>query len=692
MILEPLDGKINEKVGKVWLDYTAYSGEDLYCDGEVEDALLDIAKGNSDVEFPRIIEERADWPTFYHLSSARENIVRWLPIKKTDKVLEVGSGCGAITGAFTKLAGKVVSCDLSRKRSMINAYRHMSDENLTIHVGNFLDVEKNLEKDFDLIALIGVFEYGASYINSPKPYEDFLKILKKHLKPEGRIVIAIENRLGLKYFAGAREDHLSEYFVGIEGYEDRDPVRTFSKPALKRIFDSVGLTKQHFYYPYPDYKFMTELYSDKRLPLEGELTNNDRNFDQDRMALFSESKAFDSFIKDKTFDMVSNSFMVVLGPDTNVDYARFSNDRAPQYQIFTTIEEKEGEKVIVKRPLSPEGNAHIENMGASFEKLKTRYEGSQLEINSCEIIRKNPNLEACFKFVKGNTLSYLMDELLRKGDKEGFYKLFSEYVKRVGFNNDFPFSNLDVVFSNILVNKDEWTLIDYEWTKDRKTDISETAYRAFYCFLLEDKKRKPDKERILKLLSLPEEAAALIERDEAVFQKKITGKHLSQGEIRNLLGKKIIDPIKIASKFEDNSQVYRFQVYEGNPDGSFSEENSYFIKDAYLSETEACVSIPVTMKDKIIRLDPLSDACIVTIKEADIDSNPYAVENKKMLLSNGKRIGQDSFIFNTADPNLIFLLEGLVKSEESFLNVKLDIVRLKTDMAEKIFDNIKRIF
>ena len=63
-----------------------------------------------------------------------------LPIKKTDKVLEVGSGCGAITGALSRKAGSVTCVDLSKKRSMINAYRHSESENVTIHIGNFTDV------------------------------------------------------------------------------------------------------------------------------------------------------------------------------------------------------------------------------------------------------------------------------------------------------------------------------------------------------------------------------------------------------------------------------------------------------------------------------------------------------------------------------------------------------------------------
>ena len=180
---------MTEKIGKITLDLSKYPGQDFYCDGTVEDEILEIVKKYSPIEYPAIIEERKSWPILYHLSTQRENIVDFIPMKKTDKVLEVGSGCGAITGAFARKAGEVTCVDLSKKRSTINAYRHSECDNVTIHVGNFKDIEPDLPCDYDYICLIGVFEYGQSYIGGETPYEDFLNILKRHLAVGGRIVI-----------------------------------------------------------------------------------------------------------------------------------------------------------------------------------------------------------------------------------------------------------------------------------------------------------------------------------------------------------------------------------------------------------------------------------------------------------------------------------------------------------------------
>lgn len=308
---------MKEQIGNVILNYEKYSGKDLYCDGPIEDTLLDIACSYEEEELNQVIARSNSWEILYHFSHIRQNIISWMPITKEDRVLEIGSGCGAITGALADLAGSVTCIELSKKRSLINANRNAKKENVEILVGNFTDIEADLTEKYDYITLIGVFEYAASYIAAKNPYEDFLKIIRRHLKPDGKIVMAIENQMGLKYWAGCKEDHVGKYFEGIEGYRHTEGVRTFSKETLEKILRQCGFNRYCFYYPYPDYKFPMSIYSDEYLPKIGELTNNRNNFDRERLVLFDEGQAFDNIIRNGTFPQYSNSFLVIMEQGEN---------------------------------------------------------------------------------------------------------------------------------------------------------------------------------------------------------------------------------------------------------------------------------------------------------------------------------------------------------------------------------------
>ncbi len=301
------------KETNVTLDMTHYPGEDLYSDGDIEGRLYEIVSDYKAEEYNRIIIEENDWAILYHLSDLRNNIVRPLDIKKSHSVLEIGSGCGAVTAAIADIAKKVTCIDLSKRRSEINAMRNSEKKNITIKVGNFLDIYETLTEKYNFITLIGVFEYSNLYIKDTKtPYVDMLKMAKELLAKGGKIAIAIENKFGLKYWAGCREDHNGLIYSGLEGYLRGDGATTFSKPELTEIVDKAGLRISDFYYPYPDYKLPTNIYSDKHLPKIGELYNNSRNFDNDRIRSFNETAVWNELIKNEQFPFFSNSFLAIV--------------------------------------------------------------------------------------------------------------------------------------------------------------------------------------------------------------------------------------------------------------------------------------------------------------------------------------------------------------------------------------------
>lgn len=692
---------MTEKIGNITIDDSKYPGEDYYCDGAVEDEILQIVRDYSPLEYAKVIEEKKSWPVLYHLSPLRENIVEWIPMEADARVLEVGSGCGAITGALSRKAASVTCVDLSKKRSMINAYRHSECENVTIHVGNFKDIEPDLDTDYDYICLIGVFEYGQSYIGGETPFEDFLEILLRHLSPQGRIVIAIENKYGLKYFAGCREDHLGTYFSGIENYASGGGVRTFSRRGLERIFKSCGVKQYGFYYPYPDYKFMTTLYSDAYLPGKGELSNNLRNFDRDRMVLFDEKSAFDGLVEDGLFSVFANSYLAVIGGSYDQKYVKYSNDRAREYAIRTEISrDSAGEVSVRKFPVFPEAEEHVRGMEVAYRNLLEKYRDGRLDINRCALEEQNGQLCAKFEFVEGTPLSELMDLCLERDDLDGFYRYFEEYMERVGYHEDFPVADFDPIFSNILVNGDTWMLIDYEWTFGKTIEMKELAFRAIYCYILEDEKRnKLNLDSILKRLGITQKDAEYYREQEMDFQKFVTGRQASMAEMRELIGNRLLTPQNWIERYQDSEGVNRVQIYEDRGAG-FQEEESYFVREAYQGEALIEMTLSVSGDVRVLRIDPALASCMVKIAEMTFNGEAVPLKSRKVLACNGRiaRTGgheeggyRPTLIFATQDPNININLETLSRKGENVLYVRLEIVRIPPNMAADMAGAVKKL-
>lgn len=684
---------MTEQIGKVTLDLTCYPGEDFYCDGAVEDEILDIVKNCTKEEYQKKIEEKKSWPVFYHLSPQRENIISWLPMDKNTKVLEVGSGMGAITGALARRAGSVTCVDLSLKRSRINAYRNSEYENVTIHVGNFNDIEPLLPCDYDYVLLVGVFEYGQSYIPTKTPFEDFLKINQKHVKPGGRLAIAIENKMGMKYWAGCQEDHLAQFFAGIEDYPNGGGVRTFTRNGLERIFKACGTGEYHFYYPYPDYKFADTIYSDRRLPRVGELSRNLRNFDGDRLLLFDEKNAFDMVIREGLFPLYSNSYMAVIGPEMDTVYSKFSNDRAELYAIRTDIVEKEGKRTVCKHAQTAQAKEHVENIARFCQELGKKYEGSGLRVNACTLEKGTDGLScACLEYLEGRTLEEMLDECLEAGDEAGFSALFEEYLEKIRYHENVPVSDYDLIFGNIIVDSEgNWNLIDYEWTFDECVDSLALAYRALYCYQMGDGRRKGlDMKPFLERLSITEQMAEEYRARELRFQKAVTGNRVSISDMRVLLGRRVVPWQGMFDQVKRNT----VEIFEDYGKG-YSAADSYRTYPTYLEADLMNLSLPVKKEVCGLRVDPAEGSCIIRMHRASVGGRPLDLSDKAVLSVNGweltgKRDKNPVFYFHTNDPNINIRMDGMERGDGETLELEFEINRLTEETAAALDLNLKR--
>lgn len=703
-----LKGMENEKIGNVVLDYTDYPGEDFYSEGKQEDELLEIVKNHTEKEFNRIIQEKASWSVLYHLSHIRGNIVDFLPIQKTDKVLEVGAGCGAITGTLAKKAQSVTCIELSRKRSLINAYRNREYDNVEIKVGNFQDIEKKLTEQYDYIMLIGVFEYAESYIQDESPYETFLQKLAAHMKADGKIVMAIENRNGMKYLAGCREDHVGRFYEGMVGYAHSSGVRTFSKEELSRIVKKCGFSGK-FYYPYPDYKLPITVYSDEFLPKIGELKDNVRNFDADRVIAFDETLAFDEALRTGKFPEYANSFLCLLSKQDKIEsfacrkpiYSKHSNERADEYCIRTDIEVNGyGKRFAVKYPLTEEAKLHVAKMQQYYEWQKQEYEGTKLIPNQCRVDEYAPDAME-FEYLTGNTLETELDLLFRQGMEEAAIAVVREFVnivlalpgqtdfvKSEQFEEFFgdvtlpegqkslKITNLDLIFSNIIINNG-WNVIDYEWTFDFPIPVHFLVYRALFYYFKGERESLLGKFRIFDMFGISREEREIFAKMEQHFQQRIIRGKVSLIGMYSIMGCNAVKLDKLVKISSFLPRAEKIKVYFDRGQG-FSESDCCYYQ-AELSEDDK-VTFELTVEEDVkgLRIDPADYACMVKIHKMPVDE----------VLVNGTVLSDAVVVYSTDDPQMVLQTIGFGRK----VHIEYTISRLRDDFYRPMVSYIEESY
>jgi GT2 family glycosyltransferase/SAM-dependent methyltransferase len=284
------------------------------------------------------------------------------------RVLEVGAGCGAITRFLGETAAEVVAVESSRRRAGIARARTRDLSNVAVVEEDIFRFQ--LQAPADVIVLIGVLEYARLFYKGPGEAEQaLLAHLAAQLKPGGLLLLAIENRLGLKYFAGAPEDHVGRPFYGIsDNYTQATPA-TFGRRELRRILGRVGFVKRDFYLPFPDYKLPSVVISPRGAASRG--------FDAGALAaetVHSEPQPFPdpAFALQKAWPIVArngllrelaNSFLIAARlsfeeglekppePAEAVLAWHYAMDRQPSFMKETLFVEQDSTIHVQRRPL-----------------------------------------------------------------------------------------------------------------------------------------------------------------------------------------------------------------------------------------------------------------------------------------------------------------------------------------------------
>ena len=424
-----------------------------------------------------------DWPSRYHLDRRRTNILRPINFDKSMRVLDVGAGTGVMSRYAAERGAEVVALEGDSMRAELASLR-CEGLNVDVRCGSVNDFDDS--EGFDLILVIGVLEYAT---NHPAGSSGFLKKLSQLLNPDGSIVIAIENQMGLAYWMGANEDHLNEPWVGLEGYVSTSSVKTFSKPVLSSLLTDAGFKHQNWLYPFPDYKLPLTILSDRaymendRVDLIDQLVGSPVDRSRSGVLPFFDTRALHRQVIDSDMGQdMSNSFLVICRLnesksilDEDVIAWRFSGDRKKDFLGVRQVTVEDGTRKINRKP--------------AYENISSE---------SSWLIQKNDESPS-EKYVSGPNLEQLALRSLREGNLKDFESLLSMFDDWLTLNTCTPPADseihpfltdlsaevlneelLDCGFDNLVFEDGALKLIDDEWSASGGVNVDLAIARSLW--------------------------------------------------------------------------------------------------------------------------------------------------------------------------------------------------------------------
>lgn len=425
-----------------------------------------------------------DWPSEYHLTRKRAQLLSGFQFDRKMRVLEVGCGCGAITRYLGENFDSVISVEGNLSRSRIARQRTRNLDSVSIVCAPFQEIQ--FKESFDIIFCVGVLEYSGYFIPADDPYRAALSYFSSKLSKNGQLFLAIENQFGLKYFLGAREDHIGARFEGVEGYRRRPArVRTFGKAELKSMI-AEHFADVRFYYPFPDYKIpdcvLDEdfLLSGKAGEMIGQIES--RDYSGPMSFLWDEMSTVLELDRNRALDFFANSFIVVAGrqwidgisfPQLSINY---SGSRVSGYSTVTRIETtQEGQTRSVKRKLKPELPDPSEHL--QFIEMTSPWTNAQSILTEIMLKARDQNTS--------------LSDLLAPA------RPWIEHLRQLshsrGSREILDGSLVDAIWANSYFENSTCTLIDQEWRWYKDLPLNVIVIRSIYDFL----------SRVEKLTAIP---------------------------------------------------------------------------------------------------------------------------------------------------------------------------------------------
>lgn len=444
-----------------------------YQDG-AEDRILEILRAADDrsTESDELSRRITDWPSRYHLSRQRANLLRPLRLGPGLRILEIGAGTGVLSRFLAESGAEVVALEGHLDRARATAARCAGLANVEVVCGPLEEFDD--PDGFDLVCLVGVLEYSASGAGAGTAHQEFLRRAAALRRPGGAVLVAIENQIGIKYLLGYREDHLGLPWIGIEGYPGDHGIRTFSRRVLGDMLAAAGLPAQSWFFPFPDYKLPSVVLAEGLYDLPDAANVVDQmvrhpidDQGEQRSLICNDRLAHRVLLEAGLGREIANSFLVLAAapgelsavlPDPEILAWRLGDDRSSRWRRRLALHR--GSRGLVIRTVDEPGSGAVHTAGwLLHDPVKDE------------------------RFILGKTVEQLALDACDHGDSKGLEDALASwrwYLDRqltqrsAGESRSHPFlaldddprlpgEYLDVALSNFVLGEDGIHFIDREW-------------------------------------------------------------------------------------------------------------------------------------------------------------------------------------------------------------------------------------
>lgn len=370
-------------------------------------------------------------------------IIRWYKIEKMSQVACIvhEEGNSALIAGALKEGGVNVAC------LKLDALKETTAHSEELYV----------KGSYDIIIAVDVLEYASDA-------EAMLKCVKNLLKPDGKLLLAADNRLGIRYFCGDQDFFTNKNYDSIEDYRhllnwERESMkgRAYDKAMIIRFLENAGFSKYRFFSVFPRISNPQLLLADDYIPNEALDIRVFPEYNSPDTVFLMEEELYPSLMENGLLHGMANGFFVecpLQGECSPINQVTLSGERGLENAMATVLQ---NDGTVKKRALYKEGMAKLKQLSDNNAYLSKH--GVHM------IDAKVSGDDLVMPYITGMPVNEYFRDLIQH-DKEAFLEKLDAFWEIILHSSD-PAD----------VNSINWEQFEPGWEKRKKDDPNRDKWR-----------------------------------------------------------------------------------------------------------------------------------------------------------------------------------------------------------------------